>query len=135
MSTEVGEALGRSAVKLRDAEGKDWELGVLRLGDLADLERELGCSMRDSGAALTSVTGQLTLLWIMLRRVGMNREQVLAMRASGKWPLTRDMVGELFTRDQIAEVFKKVSEALTPAGVAPAQGPSDPTPAATPSGA
>lgn len=127
----ITDALGQKAFAVRDMHGKEHLIPCMTFGDARDLEKVMGRSMSDMGGVLDSFEGQIKILWVIVRREGMTRAAVRDARASGKWPMSEEDVGDLFELTQAVEVFRAMTSALRQGGVEVAK---DPTPAGAPDG-
>lgn len=108
----VAEALGQRTFRIKDNTGKDHDFPTLTFGDGRDLEKLIGRPLSDAGNALASFDGQIKVMWAIVRREGLTRAQIREARASGKWPISEDEVGDLFDLSQAFEVFGVLTSAL-----------------------
>lgn len=90
--TSIAAALGRKCAEFTDAAGVKHAAPPLTLGDLADLEHELG-PMSEWGSALSggSVKAMIIVLWHSLRKEGLAPDKV----RKHEWAYTQSDVGEM----------------------------------------
>lgn len=115
-SSIVAEALGRREFNVRDRDGKQHIIPSMTFGDARDLEKAIGCALSDAGKVLSEFDGQIKILWVVVRREGLTRQQIRDSRATGKWALSEEDVADMFDLSQAMEVFAAVTQALKQGG-------------------
>lgn len=125
----IAEALGQKTFKIQDNVGKEHEIPTLTFGDARDLEKAIGCSLGEASNLLSSFDGQIKILWGVLRREGLTRQQIREARATGKWTITEEDVADMFDLTQANIVFGIITQAMHVGGW---EGKGDPTTSGVP---
>lgn len=115
----AGSGLGQvTGVKIRDGEGKDWNLHHLTLRDYVDLEGllldEFGITMQDYAQGTRTFAALSAMLWFGIRRDGQSPDQV----KKKEWALSREEMMDRFGAGQIQDIAVKVQQMLAASGFA-----------------
>ena len=87
----IAAALGRDYHEFKDRFGVTHKAPPLTLGDMADVEDEIG-GISEWSKAFTSARAAIALLWHSVRKEGLDK----AALKSKQWAYTRDDVGDWF---------------------------------------
>lgn len=104
VNRELAEITGLSKFEFKDVKGKKHSLVPLDLKDLVDLETKFG-SLAKLGKT-EKVEDILHILWLSLRKEGLNDEQI----DREKWIVTVSNVGRMFQLGDIASLMDVVEK-------------------------